>query len=63
VIGLAGAYALARFIAAILYGTTPTDALTYGAVALVLAACAGVASLAPARKAARVDPVQALRND
>jgi putative ABC transport system permease protein len=63
VIGLAGAYALARFIAAILYGTEPTDTLTYGAVALVLASCAALASLAPARRAARVDPVAALRYD
>jgi putative ABC transport system permease protein len=62
-IGLAGAYALARFIAAILYGTEPTDALTYGAVAVTLALCAAVASLAPARRAARVDPVTALRYD
>jgi putative ABC transport system permease protein len=62
-IGLAGAYALARFIAAILYGTEPTDVVTYGAVALTLAACAAGASLAPARRAARVDPVAALRYD
>jgi predicted permease len=63
VIGLAGAYALSRFIAAILYGTEPTDLLTYGSVALVLALCAAVASLLPARRAARVDPVTALRYD
>jgi ABC-type antimicrobial peptide transport system permease subunit len=62
-IGLAGAYALSRFIAAILYGTEPTDLLTYGSVALVLALCAAVASLVPARRAARVDPVTALRYD
>jgi predicted permease len=63
VIGLAGAYALSRFIAAILYGTEPTDLVTYGGVALVLALCAAVASLVPARRAARVDPVTALRYD
>jgi ABC-type antimicrobial peptide transport system permease subunit len=61
VIGLAGAYALSRFIVAILYGTPPTDVVTYGSVALVLALCATVASLVPARRAARVDPVTALR--
>jgi ABC-type antimicrobial peptide transport system permease subunit len=62
-IGLAGAYALARFIASILYGTTATDVVTYGGVALLLALCAAVASLVPARRAARVDPVNALRTE
>jgi predicted permease len=62
-IGLIAAYALTRFIAAILYGTEPTDAVTYGAVALTLTACAAAASLAPARRAATVDPVTALRYD
>jgi predicted permease len=62
-IGLGAAYTLARFIAAILYGTQPTDALTYGGVAVVLALCAAVASLVPARRAARVDPVMALRSE
>ncbi|MFN2567519.1 MAG: ADOP family duplicated permease [Gemmatimonadaceae bacterium] len=60
-IGLAAAYALTRFIAAILYGTEPTDVVTYAGVSLLLAACAALASLAPARRASRVDPVQALR--
>jgi putative ABC transport system permease protein len=62
-IGLAGAYALGRFITAILYGTEPTDVMTYSAVASLLAICAAAASLAPARRAARVDPVTALRYD
>jgi predicted permease len=59
--GVAAAYALSRFIAAILYGTEPTDVMTYGGVALLLATCAAAASLAPARRAAKVDPVTALR--
>jgi putative ABC transport system permease protein len=62
-IGVAGAYALARFITAILYGTEPTDAVTYGAVAVLLTMCATFASLVPARRAAKVDPVTALRYD
>jgi putative ABC transport system permease protein len=63
IIGLGAAYTLSRFIASILYGTEPTDVLTYGGVAVVLALCAAVASLVPARRAARVDPATALRYD
>ncbi|MDQ3949600.1 MAG: ABC transporter permease [Gemmatimonadota bacterium] len=59
--GAAGTYTLSRFIAAILYGTEPTDPATYGGVAILLVACAAAASLAPARRAARVDPAAALR--
>jgi ABC-type antimicrobial peptide transport system permease subunit len=60
-LGAAAAYGVTRFIAAILYGTEPTDPWTFGAVALMLVACAAAASLAPARRAARVDPVVTLR--
>jgi putative ABC transport system permease protein len=62
-IGLGTAYALSRYLASILFGVRPTDALTYAGVALVLAACAALASLIPARTAARLDPVLALRGD
>src|SRR5262249_40679575 len=61
VAGLAGAYGLTRFITAFLYGTTPTDAMTFAVVPLLLAGIAIVASCVPARRAARVHPMSALR--
>jgi putative ABC transport system permease protein len=61
VAGLAGAYGLTRFITAFLYGTTATDGLTFAVVPVLLAAVAIVASYIPARRAARVDPMSALR--
>jgi putative ABC transport system permease protein len=60
-LGLAGAYGLTRFISAFLYGTTPTDGITFAAVPVLLAAIAILASYIPARRAARVDPMTALR--
>lgn len=63
---IAGAIAaqfLTRFIAALLFGVSPTDALTYVAVSVVLATVAVLASCVPARRALRVDPLTALRHD
>ena len=60
-IGLAGALLLARFMTTLLFGVTPTDPLTLGAVAGVMAVTAVAASYLPARRATRVDPVQVLR--
>jgi len=60
-IGTAAAIGLARFLSAFLFGITPHDPVTYGVVAAVLAVVAGAASYVPARKATRVDPVEALR--
>jgi len=62
-IGLWAAYALSRFMRGILYGVTPTDAVTYLAVAALLVGCAAAASILPARWAARLDPVRALRDE
>jgi predicted permease len=59
--GLAAAWALSRFIAGMLYGIDAADALTFTAVPLVLLAVALAAVLAPAARAARVDPNIALR--
>ena len=61
--GLAGAWGLTRYLTAMLYGVTPLDGVTFAAAALVLVAVAMAASLLPARKASRVDPVVALREE
>jgi len=62
VTGLVVAAALTRFIRSMLYEIQPGDPTTFVGVSLVLAAIAIVAALLPARRAARVDPVIALRN-
>ena len=61
--GVAGAWGLTRYLTAMLYGVTPLDGVTFSAAALVLVAVAMAASLLPARKASRVDPVVALREE
>jgi len=61
VLGLAGAVGAARLIREMLFGVTAWDAATLACVAAVLGASAMAASFVPARKAARVNPVEALR--
>jgi putative ABC transport system permease protein len=63
VLGLAGAFALTRFLASQLFGVTPTDPATFAAVAALLAIVAVAATIAPARRAALVDPVVTLRSE
>jgi len=61
VIGLGAAAGLTRLMSTLLYGVTPLDPVTYVAVPLVLVAATVLASYVPARRAASVDPVEALR--
>ncbi|HEY4741733.1 MAG TPA: ABC transporter permease [Candidatus Acidoferrales bacterium] len=62
-IGIIAALALTRLMASLLYGVTPTDALTFGSVALILIAVAISACVMPAMRATRVDPIEALRHE
>jgi ABC-type antimicrobial peptide transport system permease subunit len=61
--GVAGAAALARSLAALLFGVKPLDAATFGTVAAILALVALLAASIPAWRAARVDPAIALREE
>jgi ABC-type antimicrobial peptide transport system permease subunit len=61
-IGASGALLLTSVISSLLFGVTPTDVMTYGAVASVLLVVALLACYLPARRAASVDPMIALRN-
>jgi predicted permease len=61
VIGLAGALALTRLLAGLLFAVQPTDPLTFAAVSLLLAAVSVCAGFLPARRATRIDPLMALR--
>jgi predicted permease len=61
--GIAGAFALTRLMASVLYEVQATDPTTFVSVVVVLLVAALVASWLPARRALRIDPVQALRYD
>lgn len=61
--GLAGSVAAARVLAGFLYDVKPTDPMTYAAVAAFVALATLAASYWPARRAARIDPLIALRQD
>jgi ABC-type antimicrobial peptide transport system permease subunit len=62
-VGTAAAFALTRFLRALLYGIEPADPLTFASVAMLLGAIAIVAGYIPARRATRVDAIEALRTD
>ncbi len=61
VIGIAGAFMLTRFLATLLFGITPTDAVTFIVVSAIFFVIAMMASLIPALRATKVDPLIALR--
>jgi putative ABC transport system permease protein len=62
-LGLAGALALGRVLANPIYGVKPTDPITFGAVSVLLAGVGLFASLIPAYRATRVDPMKTLRDE
>jgi ABC-type antimicrobial peptide transport system permease subunit len=61
--GIAGALLMSRMLASLLFGVTAYDVTTYVVVIVLLVAVAAVASLLPALRAARVEPLVALRQE
>ncbi|HVS23463.1 MAG TPA: ABC transporter permease, partial [Gammaproteobacteria bacterium] len=62
-LGLAAAFGVTRFLGSFLYGVSPMDPPTLAGVATLLVVVTVLASYVPARRAARVEPVLALRSD
>ena len=60
-IGVAGAVAVTRYMTTLLFGVKPIDTITFIGVAFLLALVVFVACLVPARRAAKIDPLNALR--
>ncbi len=63
VTGIVGSLALGSFLRKLLFGVTATDPVTYAIVSIVLVLVALLGTFVPARRAAAVDPVAALRGD
>ena len=60
-LGVVTAVALGRFVASLLFGVTPADGVSLATAALLLVALGIIASLVPAWRASRIDPVQTLK--
>ena len=60
-VGIAGAFAVTRYMTTLLFGVKPIDVITFIGVAVVLAVVVLVACVVPARRAAKIDPLEALR--
>ena len=63
VIGAAGAFAATRLLNSLLFGVSASDPITFVAIIFLIAVVAFLAAWLPARRAARVDPIIALRTD
>jgi predicted permease len=62
-LGTLGSFALSKWIESLLFGTTPTDPVVFSCVGLLLCAVALIAAYVPARRASRIEPLQALRTE
>lgn len=62
-LGTIGSFVTARWIASLLFGTRPTDPATFGGIVVLLCAVALLAGYLPARRASRIDPMNALRTN
>jgi len=62
-VGILGAFALTRLLSTLLYSVTPTDPATFATAPAILLVVAALACWIPARRAARIDPMLALRHD
>jgi ABC-type antimicrobial peptide transport system permease subunit len=63
VVGVVASFAVANMIASLLFGTEPTDPMTFSAMVVVLGSVAALAGYIPARRASRINPMVALRNN
>ena len=63
IVGLAGALALTRAIRGLLYNVSSSDPITYLSIAALLGAVALITCFFPARRATRIDPIAALKDD
>jgi putative ABC transport system permease protein len=61
--GMAASFVLTRYLTAMLFGVTAVDPLTFVTLAVVMALVSGIACYIPARRAARVDPLTAIRTE